>query len=183
MNYKLKLKFAIDAARGLIYLHGSNPSILHRDLKSDNLLVTQDWTVKVRWQFFGARVSQWMQCMQGVAHENDASFVLLTSALPSLLSLSLSLCSLFSLCAGGRFRSDSFYFREEADDPGQLPRPQPHQLSSLTTLRPHQLAFAQRLRLTALCVRPSFSKKKKKKKRLALRCGWRQVSSASACLR
>lgn len=25
----------------------ANPVILHRDLKSDNLLVTQDWTIKV----------------------------------------------------------------------------------------------------------------------------------------
>lgn len=47
MNFKLKMKFAIDAAKGLIYLHNSNPVILHRDLKSDNLLVTQDWIVKV----------------------------------------------------------------------------------------------------------------------------------------
>ena len=47
MNFKLKMKFAIDAAKGLIYLHNSNPVILHRDLKSDNLLVTQDWVVKV----------------------------------------------------------------------------------------------------------------------------------------
>jgi sterile alpha motif and leucine zipper-containing kinase AZK len=39
MNYALKLKFAKDAARGMLYLHNSNPVVLHRDLKSDNLLV------------------------------------------------------------------------------------------------------------------------------------------------
>jgi len=47
MNFKLKMKFAIDSAKGMIYLHNSNPVILHRDLKSDNLLVTHDWTCKV----------------------------------------------------------------------------------------------------------------------------------------
>jgi sterile alpha motif and leucine zipper-containing kinase AZK len=47
MKSPLKLKFAIDAARGMEYLHASNPVILHRDLKSDNLLVSEDWTVKV----------------------------------------------------------------------------------------------------------------------------------------
>jgi serine/threonine protein kinase len=36
-----------DAAAGMAYMHGSNPVILHRDLKSDNLLVTSDWQVKV----------------------------------------------------------------------------------------------------------------------------------------
>jgi len=47
MNFRSKVKFALEAAIGLLYLHSSNPVILHRDLKSDNLLVTQDWTVKV----------------------------------------------------------------------------------------------------------------------------------------
>jgi serine/threonine protein kinase len=48
MNFSVKVKFALEAALGLLYLHNSNPVILHRDLKSDNLLVTQDWTIKVR---------------------------------------------------------------------------------------------------------------------------------------
>jgi len=47
MSFARKLKFALDAAKGMLYLHNSNPVILHRDLKSDNLLVAMDWTVKV----------------------------------------------------------------------------------------------------------------------------------------
>ncbi len=47
MDFPRKLKFAQDAARGMLYLHTSNPVILHRDLKSDNLLVGSDWVVKV----------------------------------------------------------------------------------------------------------------------------------------
>ena len=41
------MRIALDAARGMHYLHTSNPVILHRDLKSDNLLVTADFTIKV----------------------------------------------------------------------------------------------------------------------------------------
>jgi serine/threonine protein kinase len=47
MNFRIKVKFALDSALGMYYLHRSNPAILHRDLKSDNLLVTDDWTIKV----------------------------------------------------------------------------------------------------------------------------------------
>lgn len=34
-------------ARGMNYLHRRNPPIVHRDLKSSNLLVDKNWTVKV----------------------------------------------------------------------------------------------------------------------------------------
>jgi len=47
MNFARKIQLAIDAAEGMWYLHSSNPSILHRDLKSDNLLVCEDWTAMV----------------------------------------------------------------------------------------------------------------------------------------
>ncbi|XP_039071324.1 serine/threonine-protein kinase pakF-like isoform X2 [Hibiscus syriacus] len=38
---------ALDIARGMNYLHHYNPPIVHRDLKSSNLLVDKNWTVKV----------------------------------------------------------------------------------------------------------------------------------------
>eukprot|EP00750_Incisomonas_marina_P024124 INCI5087.19.p1 GENE.INCI5087.19~~INCI5087.19.p1 ORF type:complete len:763 (+),score=99.91 INCI5087.19:1319-3607(+) len=41
------LNFAIDAARGMLFMHSNSPPIVHRDLKSSNLLVDQNWVVKV----------------------------------------------------------------------------------------------------------------------------------------
>jgi len=39
------LRFALDTCQGMAYLHGSR--IIHRDLKSHNLLVDKDWNIKV----------------------------------------------------------------------------------------------------------------------------------------
>ena len=47
IDYDRKLSFAMDAARGMHFLHTLEPHRIHRDLKSDNLLVSKDWIVKV----------------------------------------------------------------------------------------------------------------------------------------
>lgn len=38
---------ALDIARGMNYLHNCSPPIVHRDLKTSNLLVDKNWMVKV----------------------------------------------------------------------------------------------------------------------------------------
>lgn len=47
LDVKRRLRMALDVARGMNYLHHRNPPIVHRDLKSSNLLVGKSWTVKV----------------------------------------------------------------------------------------------------------------------------------------
>lgn len=44
---KRRLGFALDIAKGVNHLHSCSPPIVHRDLKSPNLLVDKDWSVKV----------------------------------------------------------------------------------------------------------------------------------------
>ena len=42
-----RIKFAVDVACGMNFLHTQEPARIHRDLKSDNLLVSTNWVVKV----------------------------------------------------------------------------------------------------------------------------------------
>jgi serine/threonine protein kinase len=45
LTWQRRLRMAIDAAKGMLYLH--KRGIVHRDLKSPNLLVDSSWVVKV----------------------------------------------------------------------------------------------------------------------------------------
>ncbi|KAF5737482.1 serine/threonine-protein kinase CTR1 [Tripterygium wilfordii] len=47
LDERRRLSMAYDVAKGLNYLHRRNPPIVHRDLKSPNLLVDKKYTVKV----------------------------------------------------------------------------------------------------------------------------------------
>lgn len=47
IDEKRRIKMALDVAKGMNCLHSSIPTIVHRDLKSPNLLVDEDWNVKV----------------------------------------------------------------------------------------------------------------------------------------
>ncbi|CAD5183104.1 serine/threonine-protein kinase 12 [Musa acuminata AAA Group] len=47
LDCRRRTLMALDIARGMNYLHHCNPPIIHRDLKSSNLLVDKNWTVKV----------------------------------------------------------------------------------------------------------------------------------------
>lgn len=48
LGWQRRLGMALDAAVGLLYLHSLQPAIIHRDVKSPNLLVDKAWNVKVR---------------------------------------------------------------------------------------------------------------------------------------
>eukprot|EP00735_Rhodelphis_limneticus_P011123 TRINITY_DN4181_c0_g1::TRINITY_DN4181_c0_g1_i1::g.2095::m.2095 TRINITY_DN4181_c0_g1::TRINITY_DN4181_c0_g1_i1::g.2095 ORF type:complete len:1422 (-),score=286.12,sp/Q9FPR3/EDR1_ARATH/43.97/4e-63,Pkinase_Tyr/PF07714.12/7.9e-55,Pkinase/PF00069.20/2.1e-50,zf-RING_2/PF13639.1/1.9e-07,zf-RING_2/PF13639.1/9.6e+03,zf-rbx1/PF12678.2/8.5e-05,zf-rbx1/PF12678.2/1.1e+04,CLASP_N/PF12348.3/0.0028,SWIM/PF04434.12/0.0071,SWIM/PF04434.12/4.6e+03,zf-Apc11/PF12861.2/0.0075,APH/PF01636.18/0.019,Kinase-like/PF14531.1 len=47
LDAKLRDKVAMGVARGMNYLHTRTPSVVHRDLKSPNILVSETWEVKV----------------------------------------------------------------------------------------------------------------------------------------
>ncbi|KAK2445442.1 serine/threonine-protein kinase CTR1 [Trifolium repens] len=47
LDSRRRLRMALDVAKGMNYLHCLKPPIVHWDLKSPNLLVDKNWTVKV----------------------------------------------------------------------------------------------------------------------------------------
>jgi len=47
LDWELIKRFAVDIGKGMNYLHRSNPVIIHRDLKSHNVLIGQHWNAKV----------------------------------------------------------------------------------------------------------------------------------------
>ncbi|KAL3138899.1 hypothetical protein ABBQ32_005722 [Trebouxia sp. C0010 RCD-2024] len=47
LDWRKRITMALDAAKGMLQLHSHPDAILHRDLKSPNLLVDRHWRVKV----------------------------------------------------------------------------------------------------------------------------------------
>ena len=47
LSWHRRVSMMLDAAKGMLYLHSHKPTIIHRDLKSPNLLVDGNWNVKV----------------------------------------------------------------------------------------------------------------------------------------
>lgn len=47
LDLKRRLRMALDVAKGINYLHCLNPPIVHWDLKTPNMLVDRNWSVKV----------------------------------------------------------------------------------------------------------------------------------------
>lgn len=60
----LRAKFILETARGMNYLHQFKRPILHRDMKSPNLLVQKDFSIKIS-DFGLARVKAQIQTMTG----------------------------------------------------------------------------------------------------------------------
>lgn len=64
MPFHRKLKITLDVAKGIEYLHKQTPPILHRDLKSMNILIDDDFNAKVC-DFGLARIKQTTMTLTG----------------------------------------------------------------------------------------------------------------------
>jgi serine/threonine protein kinase len=78
---------ALEAAKGMLYLHSRVEKVLHRDLKSANLLVDKHWRVKVA-DFNLSRVMNASAVVSSVSATNPRRV---------LSSVGVEVCNMFSM--------------------------------------------------------------------------------------
>ncbi|KAG8379366.1 hypothetical protein BUALT_Bualt07G0081100 [Buddleja alternifolia] len=95
IDERRRLRMALDAARGMNYLHNCSPVIVHRDLKSPNLLVDKNWVVKV--------------CDFGLSRMKHSTFLSSRSAAGThtVILFCLLLCLCIGYCSCFHFLEDS----------------------------------------------------------------------------
>ncbi len=69
LSWPRRLSLAMDAAKGMLYLHSHKPRVIHRDLKSPNLLVDGQWRAKVT-DFNLSRLSETPSVASSIAANN-----------------------------------------------------------------------------------------------------------------
>ncbi|XP_059658226.1 probable receptor-like protein kinase At1g80640 [Cornus florida] len=74
LTWYLRMKIALDAARGLEYLHEyCNPSVIHRDLKSSNILLDSNFNAKL--SDFGLAVTDGTQNKNNIKLSGTLGYV------------------------------------------------------------------------------------------------------------
>ncbi|XP_077236719.1 putative receptor-like protein kinase At1g80640 [Tasmannia lanceolata] len=74
LSWHLRMKIALDAARGLEYLHEHcNPSVIHRDLKSSNILLDSNFNAKL--SDFGLAVTAGSQSKSNIKLSGTLGYV------------------------------------------------------------------------------------------------------------
>lgn len=98
LQWTLRLRLALGAARGLLYLHSADPPLVHSQLKSTNILVDDSWNAKladfgtrrVAGAVLGNKSSRRMDVATGSCTDGSFDYKLLRWTAPELLKLGVS---------------------------------------------------------------------------------------------
>lgn len=86
LKWSLRIRLALGAARGLLYLHSADPPLVHGQLKSSNILVDDSWNAKLA-DFGTRRVADAVGFDRSRMNTIDERSALLRWTAPELLKL------------------------------------------------------------------------------------------------
>ncbi|CAH0473913.1 unnamed protein product [Peronospora belbahrii] len=86
LKWSLRIRLALGAARGLLYLHSADPPLVHGQLKSSNILVDDSWNAKLA-DFGTRRVAEAVGFDRSRMNSIDERSALLRWTAPELLKL------------------------------------------------------------------------------------------------